>query len=734
MIQLYTNTKSIIMRHKIITLLLAVVASAGMYAERVQIGDLVYDLNEQNRTAVVLGMNGGGSIDILDHSIADWNKLPAEYVFEARCPEDAVLLGLKSVKVYADPTYINILVEPNMEEVVDLEYVPFHIFINTDNSDATGGYSDEFSDANTDILLEGALFASDEPYNYNPFVFKWWGEVGGSGWGWTDWSVEHSESDCWGAIVCEGDLADCGSQYVDGKFEIKINRKNIPATWSDTQFGIGFDIQQSWSSVGILPIASPTDEKTNGKADKLKVRIHSSGVASNTDITELTIPATVSHDGKNYSVTSIGNGAFKENQNLTSVTIGNNVTVIGEEAFIHCSYLKTLTLGNSVADIQYAAFAHCNNISSLTLPNSVTSIGGYAFYHCNNASSLTLGNKVTSIDEAAFYHCYNLTTLTIPNSVTHIGDYAFGYCQNLTSVTIPSSVNDDCDWRITHPLLTKVEAPAWFFDVYEGYWVSCPKELESVTINSGELTEDAFQLIKRSYKTLKALDISDVTNAEFADEAFKGCYSLESLVLPTSLKKIGYMLAAGCIHLKEFTIPASVTEIGERAFEDCRSLAKITFARNTQLQRISNWAFYNCHGLQSIAIPEGVTEIGDGAFYGCVYLTNISVPASVRSIGDYGFALCSKLKKMLVAADVPPTITAKTFEDVSREIPVYVPMESAENYKTDPYWGELNIIGSYTAVENVESDPAATTKQLRDGQLFILRGDKTYTIQGQEVK
>ena len=212
-------------------------------------------------------------IFVNDNSIADWANVPAEFVVEAKCPADAALLGLKSVKVYADEMYIFALVEPNMDDVTDLEWVPFHVYLNTDNSDATGGYGDEFTDANADICLEGAVFAEGAACSYAPGVFKWWGEVGASGWEWTDPSVEHTADDKWGAIVGEGELAGTASQFVDGKIEIQIMRELVPATWSEEAFGIGFDIQQNWSSVGVLPLVSPTDDNANGYTKKLQIKI-----------------------------------------------------------------------------------------------------------------------------------------------------------------------------------------------------------------------------------------------------------------------------------------------------------------------------------------------------------------------------------------------------------------------------------------------------------------------------
>ena len=215
-------------------------------------------------------------IKVDDNSLADWDALPAEYVVSAVCPENAALLGLKSVKVYATEMYISILMEPNMEDIVDLAWVPFHVYIDADNSDETGGYGDEFADANTDILCESAVFSEGQPYAYNPAVFKWWGEVGGSGWNWTDPENPGDETNFWGAIIGEGQLPVGNSQYVDGKFEIQLLRELLGTVCplNDTEFGIGFDIQQNWSSVGILPIGEDTEENPSGLAPKLKVKIN----------------------------------------------------------------------------------------------------------------------------------------------------------------------------------------------------------------------------------------------------------------------------------------------------------------------------------------------------------------------------------------------------------------------------------------------------------------------------
>ena len=396
------------------------------------------------------------------------------------------------------------------------------------------------------------------------------------------------------------------------------------------------------------------------------------------------------------------------------------------------------------------------SITYNTQTYSVTSIGSNAFYNCTGLTSVTIPNSVTGIGNGAFTSCTGLTSVTIPNSVTSIGDFAFQGCSGLISVTI---LSDNFETEvgaifINCPNLTYMSGPAKMLymrdDCLAVYIIS--RRLKNVIITGGEMTENEFLALHEAYKSLESVDMSAASNTTLSDEAFKDCYNLTELKLPASLTKINYMAVAGCKNLQSIDIPASVEEIEQSAFEDCRSIQSITFggapagapgrfnapaASASQLKKIGNWAFYNAHELQHLDIPEGVTEIGDGAFYGCTYLEDMTLPASVQAIGDNCFALCAKLTKITCNAVTPPAIEAKTFFDVKRQIPVYVPDEAVSAYENDTYWQEFDIQGQSDTpqgVEKVQNDQVPGTKVVRNGQIFILRGDKTYTLQGQEVK
>ncbi|MFW5804275.1 MAG: leucine-rich repeat domain-containing protein, partial [bacterium] len=156
------------------------------------------------------------------------------------------------------------------------------------------------------------------------------------------------------------------------------------------------------------------------------------------------------------------------------------------------------------------------------------------------------------------------------------------------------------------------------------------------------------------------------------------------------------------------------------------------------LETIGNWAFYNCHNLTSLTVPEGVTEIGDGAFYGCTYIEELNLPSSLLKIGDNSFAKCENLKSLTVLAQTPPQIDARTFFNVNREIPVFVPSMSLQSYANDTYWSEFVDYKAQdipNSIENItESDIQISVKnghlEIHNPQQFPVR---IYNMFGQQI-
>ena len=149
---------------------------------------------------------------------------------------------------------------------------------------------------------------------------------------------------------------------------------------------------------------------------------------------DLTIPETVTYSGVMYTVTSIGNNAFRDNS-FTSVVIPDNVISIGNYAFYNSS-LTSVEIGDKVTSIGIWAF-RSNALTSVVIPDDVISIGDWAF-RGNNLESVEIGDSVISIGEYAFSN-NKLTEIIIPDSVTSIAEGAFLF-NNLTSIIIGNNV------------------------------------------------------------------------------------------------------------------------------------------------------------------------------------------------------------------------------------------------------------------------------------------------------
>ena len=468
----------------------------------------------------------------------------------------------------------------------------------------------------------------------------------------------------------------------------------------------------------------------------------------------LTIPSAVTYNGNTYNVTSIGGDAFYGCTGLTSVTISNSVTSIGICAFDGCSGLTSVTIPNSVKEILRLAFYN-SGLTSINIPSSVTYIGDGAFKNTrwfNNrpngilyssdwclgykgdepTGALVINEGTKGIIAKAFYNCTGITSVVIPNSVTSIGEYAFRGC----SISEPV-YNDNCFAYFPCGYATEYTIPDGIRQISGAAFYNC-SDIISVTMPNSVTSIDMY--------------------------AFRGCTGLTSVTLPDSLTKIGLHAFINCSGLTSVTIGNLVESIGESAFSHCDNLeavyytgtitqwCEITFDDNdanplyyahnlyinnnivddlvipeaitkikpysfwgascltsvsihNSVTNISNTAFVNCSGVETIVvesgnttydsrddcnaiietatnilvagcmntiIPNSVAEIGERAFYGCSGLTSVTIPNLVTSIGGHAFRDCSGLTSVTIPNSVT-NIEKYTFYGCSGLIAVTIP-------------------------------------------------------------
>ncbi|MDX2108621.1 MAG: leucine-rich repeat protein [Verrucomicrobiota bacterium] len=409
--------------------------------------------------------------------------------------------------------------------------------------------------------------------------------------------------------------------------------------------------------------------------------------------TVVDIPSTIN----SHPVTSIGDWAFYNSHNLTSVTIPASVTSIGPGAFSWCTSLSSISIPSSVTSIGDSAFANCDNLTEITvdsanstyssvdgvlynkaqsalvlypigktastysIPDSVTNIGDKAFYGCANLTSIGIANSVTSIGDRAFSNCRSFTSVSIPNSVTSISDGAFSYCDKLTGAyfegNAPTSFgvsvfsNTDSSFSIYYRVSSSgFTSPSWHDYPARTYEPSGP-----ITGTLGVLSYTDYGThveITDCSDSATEVDIPTSINnhpvTSIGKEAFFQCRSLTSVNIPNSITSIGDN-AFYFTSLTNVIIPNSVTSIGDWAFSACFSMTSLSISN--RVTSIGKHAFDHCTNLTSISIPNSVTSIGEQAFCSCTSLTSMSIPNSLISIGDQAFAKCSSLIDFIVDPD-----------------------------------------------------------------------------------
>jgi len=360
----------------------------------------------------------------------------------------------------------------------------------------------------------------------------------------------------------------------------------------------------------------------------------------------VTIPESVSYNGKTYNVTGISGSAFAYCYDLSSISIPNSVTSIGERAFNCCSSLLLAIIPSSVTEIGERAFEGCESLTTAAIPDGVKTISNRTFFGCTNLTSLTIGNGVTSIGMSAFAGC-RLTSLVFPNSVTSIGAFAFANCSDITSVTFPNS-------------LKSIGSQA-----FEG----CAK--------------------------LTSLTIPNSVNS-IAYDAFFGCNGLTSFVIDKGntmydsrdncnaiIETGSNTLIWGCSNT---IIPNSVTSIGNYGFQVCEGLTSVNIPEG--VTSIGEGAFDRCSNLKIVSIPRSVTYIGSCTFAGCFNLTDFYCYAENVPKTEYD-----------LFGDVPTSFFYH--ERPHESATLHVPAVSIEKYKaTEPWSGFGNIVATASDVQS----------------------------------
>ena len=188
--------------------------------------------------------------------------------------------------------------------------------------------------------------------------------------------------------------------------------------------------------------------------------------------------------------------------------------------------------------------------------------------------------------------------------------------------------------------------------------------------------------------------------------------TIPSTIYGNKVCKIGNGAFSENLNIKSVYIPNTVTYIGWYAFENCSYLSKVTFP--LKLKYIGYWSFSNT-ALQSITIPNGVTDLDESAFVFCKKLSSVNIPNSVKTIGKQCFRECTSLVNITIPNSVT-SLGAWCFKDCNnlKSISIGSGLTGCEFNK----WGERCTFENCKSLESISISSSNNSFSSANGIMY----------------
>ena len=460
---------------------------------------------------------------------------------------------------------------------------------------------------------------------------------------------------------------------------------------------------------------------------------------------KITIPQTV----YGYSVTSIGEWAFRNCESINEVIIPDLVTNIGFGAFSGCSGLKSVALPSKLKHIGAASFQYCTSLTTLSMPSSVESIGNSAFSDCTSLSNIKFSENITSVEAFAFEN--TLWYDNLPDGIVYIGKVAYTHKgplpkylsikegivsipsrafyysdgQNLRFIKLPSSLSsigeealaNGIGWSLRGIQILNPDPIDIKDDVFGGIniknfilyvplgtsmkyknkevWKNFKEFIESdedVLFSESDTEGELYTYIRTGGVTCELSDASDVSG---------------SIVIPTTAKNyevtgVGIRAFFKNKRISGVTLNEGISYIGMEAFSGCTALTSVQLP--TSINTIGLWSFERT-GIDQLTIPDNVRDIGYEAFINNDNLKSVIIGKGVEVIGNNILNGCPNFEIIYSRIEYPSNLSewaffSEKYEQCFKTVTLYVPKGTIERYQSAIGWNKFTHIEEF----DVEDD------------------------------
>lgn len=496
------------------------------------------------------------------------------------------------------------------------------------------------------------------------------------------------------------------------------------------------------------------------------------------------------------SIKVIARGAFYGCTKLGKINLPEGLRYIGTNAFMGTNALNTITFPESLNYIGESAFAGSGLKGTLKIPAGVTNLQGNAFGHCGGISEVKIPDTVEQIHGSALDFKYDAAnaedqTFFIPPSVYYLTRDSLtpkfaiqvewpahtiqgikgSYASNATKIQDTwkfeevaydsKAVFDASGGTVSETskelvkgqgfgLLPTPKLAGWTF---KG-WYSDDKFKRKV-VSTTIVNKDSYTLYAKWEREEKTKLVYQGEDSDFVieDGVLKKYQGNEPVVIiPDTVKEIGYGAFAGNITVLKVIMPDSVEKMDEAVFDGCENLMQIRFSHS--LKEIPAHTCSNCFALEKVIIPEGVTTIGDEAFnsldipmsYSEIKfpetlksiekdafsnndsVTKISLPDGLESIGTYAFAGNTSLVKVSIGDGITElsegvfagdtilknvslpyglkNIGKFVFEKDKNIEELYIP-ETVESVQNNIFWNTHSTVTIYSSKKDASGENSA---------------------------
>lgn len=406
----------------------------------------------------------------------------------------------------------------------------------------------------------------------------------------------------------------------------------------------------------------------SGLAARVNINKLTSNIVKSSKVrNDLFIPQYITYNSQEYQIVEIEDNAFKDLMvNSIRFSKSSMLKKISKNAF-NGSSLQQLQLPSNIENIEEGWCAGTNDLIDLTIPSNnkyftyhenellikndnkillfarrdietvtipqkVKRIGSFSFSNCKRLQSVAFeSNVIEEIGESSFYSCLNLREISLPSSLKKIEKKSFAYCSQLESLVIneDSELESISRGAFKGTSLRKLFLPKNLQCLEEG-WCCGANKLNEIPISK---KNKKFILIDKSF----LIQLDSILLFVRRD--------IESVILPSNIKKIAKSAFEGCFQLNsiDFELSPEIEYIDDKAFNNCTNLQTILNFPST-IKRIGRSAFSNCHKIEFLNLNENskIEKICKNAFKS----TSINELCLPRSLNYLEEGWCSETKKL----------------------------------------------------------------------------------------